>query len=60
VASQLVDAGLIGELIVTVVPVVLGAGKPLFERSPPSSLELLGTRASSNGMVELHYRVPGK
>lgn len=57
VASQFADAALIEELIVTVVPVLLGDGKPLFDRPPSGSFQLLGTRASSNGMVELHYRV---
>ena len=35
VASQLADAGLIDEVLVTVVPVILGAGKPMFDRPPP-------------------------
>lgn len=59
VASQFADAGLIDELILTVVPVVLGDGKPVFERPPNASLALLGTRAFSNGMAELHYRLEG-
>ncbi|HXV58181.1 MAG TPA: dihydrofolate reductase family protein [Gaiellaceae bacterium] len=57
VASQFADAGLIDELIITVVPVVLGDGKPVFERPPNASFALLGTRAFANGMVELHYRL---
>jgi dihydrofolate reductase len=59
VASQLADAGLIDELILTVVPVVLGDGKPVFDRPPRGSLALLGTRPFANGMVELHYRFIG-
>jgi dihydrofolate reductase len=59
VASQFADAGLIEELILTVVPVVLGDGKPLFDRPPNASFALLGTRAFSNGMAELHYRLVG-
>ena len=35
VASQFADEGLLDELLVTVVPVVLGAGKPLFDRRLP-------------------------
>jgi len=57
VASQFADAGLIDELILTLVPVVLGDGKPVFERPPDASLTLLGTRAFSNGMAELRYRL---
>jgi dihydrofolate reductase len=58
VASQFADAGLLHRVEVTVVPVVLGAGKPLFDRAlggPP--LQLAGTRPFANGMVELKYIV---
>ncbi len=58
VASQFAAAGLLDELLLTVVPVVLGAGKPLFsERLPGGPLKLLGTRTFATGMVELRYRV---
>jgi dihydrofolate reductase len=57
VASQYADAGLLDELLLTVVPVVLGEGKPLFERGLPETLQLTGTRAFGNGMVELRYDV---
>jgi dihydrofolate reductase len=56
VASQFSDAGLIDELILTIVPVILGEGKPVFALPPTGSLQLIGTRAFANGMVELHYR----
>ena len=55
VASQLEQAGLLDELQVTVVPVILGAGKPLFAHPPAKPMRLLGTRAFSNGMTELTY-----
>ena len=35
VASQFADAGLLDEVWVTVVPVGLGSGKPLFDRRVP-------------------------
>ena len=57
VAAQFADAGLIDELILTVVPVVLGDGKPVFDRPPDAPLTLLGTRAFANGMTELRYRL---
>ncbi len=58
VASQFADEGLIDEVHVTVVPVVLGTGKPLLDRRLPSGpMRLTGTRTSKNGMVELRYEV---
>jgi dihydrofolate reductase len=58
VASQFAEEGLLDEVHVTVVPVVLGAGKPLFERRlPNSAMQLSGTRAFQNGMVELRYEI---
>ena len=58
VASQFADEGLLDEVHVTVVPVVLGAGKPLFERRITSTpMQLVATRAFASGMVELRYRI---
>lgn len=55
VASQFAEAGLLDEVLVTVVPVVLGEGKPLFDRALPGSLRLTGTTVFRSGMVELRY-----
>jgi dihydrofolate reductase len=58
VASQFADANLIDDLIVTIVPVVLAAGKPLFDRRPESgAMQLISTRTFGNGMVELRYEI---
>lgn len=57
-AAQFADAGLLTELIVSVVPVVLGSGKPLLPLARPTApLELLGCRAMGRGVVELRYRL---
>jgi dihydrofolate reductase len=57
-ASQFVDAGLLDELIVTIVPVVLGDGLPTFaSRLEPGHLHTTATRAFANGMVELRCRL---
>lgn len=54
---EVLDAGLIDELTLTVVPTILGAGIPLFagaaRRHP---LELLGVREIGLGLVQLRYR----
>jgi dihydrofolate reductase len=58
VASQFADAQLLDEVHLTVVPVVLGVGKPLFERRLPNGpMHLTGTRTFRNGMVELRYQI---
>ena len=58
VASQFADAGLLDEVHLTVVPVILGAGKPLFDRPPPiGPMKLTGTRTFANGMAELRYEL---
>jgi dihydrofolate reductase len=60
IASQFAEAGLLDEVIVTVVPVALGAGKPLFDRRLPGQpMQLTGVLPRSSGMVELRYaRLP--
>jgi dihydrofolate reductase len=55
VASELAEAGLLDELWVTIVPIALGSGKPLFSQPVSRSMRLLGTRAFDNGMLELRY-----
>jgi dihydrofolate reductase len=59
VASQFADAGLLDEVTVTVVAVVLGGGKPLFERRLPGGpMQLRSARPLDTGMVELRYEIP--
>jgi dihydrofolate reductase len=58
VASQFADHGLLDRVEVTVVPVVLGEGKPLFDRRLPGGpMQLLEARTHSSGMVGLTYEV---
>ena len=58
VASQFADEGLLDEVLVTLVPVVLGEGKPLFDRRLPGGpMRLTGTRPFDSGMVELRYEI---
>jgi dihydrofolate reductase len=58
VASQFADEGLLDRVEVTVVPVVLGAGKPLFDRRlRGGAMQLLSVSSFSSGMVGLTYEV---
>lgn len=54
-ASQFADQGLLDELLVTIVPVVLGEGIPTFAHRLGQRLRLTGMRSFQNGMVELRY-----
>jgi dihydrofolate reductase len=50
--------GLLDELRVHVVPVVLGQGKPFFDRALPGApMQLTGVVPRENGMVELTYEI---
>lgn len=57
-AGQLLEAGLCDRLRLSVAPVVLGGGIPLFGRAgAPAALELLKVRRDRE-LVELEYRCP--
>lgn len=56
--SSLLREGLIDELTIHVVPIVLGAGRPLFAGGMPEQrLELLHARPYPSGLVQMKYRV---
>jgi dihydrofolate reductase len=61
VASQFADEGLLEEVHVTVVPVVLGEGKPLFDRRLPGGpMRLTAVLPRPSGMVELRYAIEAR
>jgi riboflavin biosynthesis pyrimidine reductase len=52
-------AGLIGEIILSVIPVILGAGIPLFgapSLTTVETLRLVKHRAFANGVVQFRYQ----
>lgn len=58
--AQFADAGLLHEIIVTIIPVVLGSGKRLLPlKGPTAPLELVSSRILGGAAAELHYRMPG-
>src|SRR3990172_9106801 len=59
IVQQLSNEGLIDEYVLTVTPVVLGTGKPLFKDVKKLDLKLLGTRSFNSGNVLLRYALAG-
>ena len=58
VFGAFLDAGGLDELIIHVVPVLIGAGIPLLDpKARTGELELKSTRKFSDGVVRLHYAV---
>jgi len=55
--SDFAAAGLLDEVVLTIVPVVLGEGKPVFGEGLPRPLKLTGSRAFDTGMVEVSYEL---
>ena len=59
-AAQFADAGALDEIIISIIPVVLGSGKAVLPMSGPTApLELLSSHAMGRGIVELRYRFGG-
>ena len=53
---QFLAAGLVDDLTVTIVPVILGAGTPLFAGLPErQGLTLTGSQSYGSGLVTLKY-----
>lgn len=56
--AQFAQRGLLDELLLSVIPVVLGGGTPLLPTSIAGLLELKGLTRFDRGMLELRYEIP--
>jgi dihydrofolate reductase len=56
-AAQALDAGLVDELHLLLIPVAVGAGKPALPIGSHKSLALQGQRSFTNGTIYLRYEV---
>jgi dihydrofolate reductase len=56
VASAFMQRNLVDEYIITIIPMILGAGISLYQFVPELKLNLISAKSDSSGMVELYYR----
>lgn len=56
-AAALASRGWVDRYVLHVVPVVLGAGTPLFTPDERQDLQLVGHKIYDNGVAQLHYDV---
>jgi dihydrofolate reductase len=58
VNTLVINAGILDEIIIFVMPVIIPGGIELFDAFPKETkLELLGTKSYSSGVVEINYKV---
>lgn len=58
VNTLVINAGLLDEIIIFVMPIIIPGGIELFDAFPKETkLELLGTKSYSSGVVEINYKV---
>lgn len=61
IVNQLFQAGEVDELIVSIIPVVLGDGIPLFRSGNPlQTMHLISCKSFPKGLVQLHYSLTGE
>lgn len=56
-ATTLMQAGLVDELLLSVHPILLGEGKSMFTRIAKTQLTLVSTQKYDTGLVQLHYQI---
>lgn len=57
IVNELLKANLIDEFIISVIPILVGAGTKLFQDNrPETALELISSQSFAKGLVQLHYK----
>lgn len=57
-ANALLRLGLIDEIVLSIIPIILGAGTKLFhEGIPERKLHLLESKSYHSGLIQMHYRI---
>lgn len=56
--QRFLSAGLIDEITITIIPIILGKGIPLFgDMDQKNELQLIDSDSGSNGFVQVRYSV---
>jgi dihydrofolate reductase len=55
IINQLLKDNLIDEFIISVIPVILGDGIPLFKKNPQIDLKLINCQKFDTGLVQMHF-----
>ncbi len=59
IVNLLLQHRLIDEIIISIVPVLLGEGIRLFDTNrPPVQMQLVGSTQYASGLVQIHYKLP--
>ena len=59
IVNELLKSDLIDELIISVIPILLGNGVRLFQEGrPEQKLDLIYSKSFEKGLVQLHYKRP--
>jgi dihydrofolate reductase len=56
VISSFINKGLVDEYIITIIPIILGSGIPLFKSVSELKLNFVGVKSYDSGAVELRYK----
>ncbi|MBL7918051.1 MAG: dihydrofolate reductase [Bacteroidia bacterium] len=56
IVNQLLNLRLVDELIISVIPIIVGNGTRLFNNTTEQKLELLSAKSFDTGLVQLHYK----
>jgi dihydrofolate reductase len=58
IANELLKNSLIDELIISVIPIILGDGIRLFQNGiPEKELKLISSKQFEKGLIQLHYEI---
>jgi dihydrofolate reductase len=61
ITNELLSENLIDEFVISIIPVILGEGTPLFKKGRTElKLRLINSKQFEKGLVQLHYTLSGK